>query len=276
MSTISILAPIVSVEWLHSHLQADNLLVFDASIPKVIDSTNTSIETQIPGAQFFDLKKNFSEPNSQFPNTIPSQKQFQDEARKLGVNKDSTIVVYDDKGIYSSARVWWLFKTFGFNNVAVLNGGLPEWIEKGFKTENKQANKRASGNFEAHFNHDNVVYFDALEAISKDSSYIILDARSEARFNCKVPEPRNGLRSGIIPNSKNLPFEACLEDGKLKSVLELKSIFEDFNIGDNTLVFSCGSGLTACILDLAATIAGYESLKVYDGSWTEYGSLTNE
>ena len=275
MSTISILEPIVSVEWLHNHLQAENLLVFDASIPKVTEDNNTSYEKQIPGTQFFDLKKNFSEPDSPFPNTIPGQKQFQDEARKLGVNKDSAIVVYDDKGIYSSARVWWLFKTFGFNNVAVLNGGLPEWIAKGFKTENKQEHKKASGNFEAHFNQNNVVYFDALESISKDSNYTILDARSEARFNCKVPEPRAGLRSGIIPNSKNLPFEACLENNKLKSTSDLKSIFENLNLKDNTLIFSCGSGLTACILDLAATVAGYESLKVYDGSWTEYGSLTD-
>lgn len=266
--------PIVSVEWLKRHMDAENLFVFDASIPKVTGNETNVNEKQIPKAQFFDIKKAFSDASGKFPNTIPQEKQFEVEARKLGLDNDSAIVVYDDKGIYSSARVWWLFKTFGHDNVAILNGGIPEWLKQGLPTEGKRINEKPKGNFKAKFIEKNVVYFNDMNTLSKDNEVMILDARSAGRFNCEVPEPRAGLRSGTIPNSDNLPYVACLEDGKLLPKAELQAIFKEKLDKKNTFVFSCGSGITACILDLAATMAGYENTKVYDGSWTEYGSLT--
>ena len=124
MSTsILLTSPIVSVEWLHEHMNADNLIILDGTINKVFDKSSE----QIPNARLFDIKMKFSDVSNPFPSAFPSSKQFQKEARNLGINNDSAIVVYDDKGIYSSARVWWLFKAFGYKNVAVLNGGFPEW-----------------------------------------------------------------------------------------------------------------------------------------------------
>lgn len=274
MSKVSLSEPVVSVAWLYENLEAENLIIFDTSIPKVMDAiANTATDIQLPNAQFFNLKESFSDLSSAFPNTIPSEVQFQTEARKLGVNKNSAIVVYDDKGIYSSARVWWLFKTFGHNNVAVLDGGLPQWLAQNYPTQLKKANIKVEGDFEAHFKAGNVIYFSDLETVSHNKNHTILDARSEDRFYSRVPEPRAGLRSGTIPNSKSLPFEMCLENGKLKSKTELQNIFKTLTEEENSLIFSCGSGLTACILDLAATVADYKNTKVYDGSWTEYGTL---
>jgi thiosulfate/3-mercaptopyruvate sulfurtransferase len=272
---IEIKTPVVSAEWLNTHLQAENLLLFDATIPKVVGNTSELSEVQLPRTQFFDIKKAFSDLSGEFPSTIPSEAQFQAEARKLGVNNDSAIVVYDDKGIYSSARVWWLFKVFGYKNVAILNGGLPEWRKQGFKTEPKQNNLKPLGSFEAHFKQEYVVYFKDLDTLSKDTNTLILDARASGRFNCEVPEPRAGLRSGTIPNSESLPFANCLENGILKDKNQLQNIFYTLVPDTNTnLIFTCGSGITACVLDLAATIADYKNTRVYDGSWTEYGSLT--
>ncbi|WP_034058531.1 sulfurtransferase [Lacinutrix jangbogonensis] len=274
MSKITTLENIVSVAWLNNHLQDENLLVFDATISKVVGNISALSNTQIPGAQFFDIKKKFSVSNAPFPNTIPSELQFEENTQALGVNNDSTIVIYDALGIYSSARAWWLFKTFGFKNVAILDGGLPEWKTKGFPLEDKAIHKTHNkGNFKAEYKSSNAVTFESLESISKDDTYKIIDARSSDRFNCIVAEPRNGLRRGTIPSSSNLPFNQVLNSNKLKSKAELKSIFASLAKENQHLVFSCGSGITASVLALAATVAGYKN-SVYDGSWTEYGSLT--
>lgn len=274
MSKLSLSSPIVSADWLRENLNASNLLIFDASMVKVTaQNENVSSEVQLPNTQFFNLKGRFSDLSSDFPNTIPSASQFQEEARKLGVNSDSAIVVYDDKGVYSSARVWWLFKTFGHANSAILDGGLPAWIEQNYPTEPKGNNSKPKGDFKAVFNPDRVTYFKDLDVLSQSEKHTIIDARSAERFRCEVPEPREGLRSGTIPNSKNLPFERCLVEGKLKPKEELVRLFNSVTPKNNTLVFSCGSGLTACILDLTAEVADFKQTKVYDGSWTEYGTL---
>src|SRR5210317_104571 len=136
-------SPIVSVEWLNENLNAKNLIVLDGTINKTF---NTS-QKQIKNARFFDIKKKFSNTDDPFPSAFPSKEQFQKEARALGINKNSAIVVYDDKGIYSSARVWWLFKAFGFENVAVLNGGFPAWKSANYPTESMKAYHGEEGNF---------------------------------------------------------------------------------------------------------------------------------
>jgi len=273
MKTDAVFGPIVSVEWLNTHLNDEHLIVLNATITKVVGNASEIENIQIPNAQFFDIKKEFSNVNAEFPNTISSEEQFQNKTRKLGININSKIVVYDDLGIYSSPRAWWLFKAFGFNNVAVLNGGLPEWINKGFNTEAEQENTKPLGNFIASYNPENVVFFNDLETISEDNNYKIIDARSSDRFNCIVPEPRQGLRSGIIPNSLNLPYNQVLNGNTIKSKEELVGVFNGLANKNQHLVFSCGSGITASILALASTIAGYNN-SVYDGSWTEYGTLT--
>lgn len=269
--------PLVSVDWLKAHLETPNLVILNASIPKVTDTSNSFSEALlIPNTRFFDIKHKFSDVVAPFPSTFPSEAQFTREAQLLGIHKDSLIVVYDDKGIYSSARAWWLFKAFGHHNVAVLDGGLPEWNKAKYATEIYQPFKGAKGDFVAFENKNLMKFFEDIKVESQDASHIIMDARSEKRFKCLVDEPRDGLRRGTIPNSVNLPFEDLLDGFCLKNIDELKQIFNKLAKPSDNLTFSCGSGITACVLALGADLAGYEHLSVYDGSWTEWGSLTNK
>jgi len=263
---------IVSVDWLKNHINDPKIVVLNATIPKVTSDFKAETQ-QIPNARFFDIKKAFSDVSAEFPNTIPSEIQFQNEAQKLGINQDDFIIVYDEIGVYSSPRAWWLFKTFGHNNVAVLDGGFPEWNAQQFSTELKSEKQYSLGDFTAKYNPNNVVYFESLDAIKKDPNFKIIDARSNDRFMCRVPEPRQGLRSGQIPNSVNLPYQKVLNGHKFQQKEQIASIFKDLADNNQHLVFSCGSGITASILSLAATISAYNN-SVYDGSWTEYGTLT--
>lgn len=276
MAALIIDEPIVSVEWLHENSESENLIILDASIKKVGGTDDSKSDIQIPNARFFDLKEAFSDTSAPFPTTFPSEEQFTESAQALGIKKDSAIVVYDDKGIYSSARVWWLFKAMGHNNVAVLNGGLPEWMKAGYKTESKQESQFDKGNFQAHYMPELMMFFNDVKQVSETKSHIIIDARSEARFKSLVAEPRDGLRSGTIPNSVNLPFEDLLDGKQLKSKADIEAKFQKLGSKADPLVFSCGSGITACVLALGAEISGYKNIAVYDGSWTEWGSLVPE
>ncbi|OYX25153.1 MAG: sulfurtransferase [Flavobacteriales bacterium 32-35-8] len=276
MSKLLIKKPTVSVEWLFNHLNDDNLVILDGSIKKVVNPSFDISEVQIPNTRFFDLKEAFSDTSAPFPTTCPTEEQFTKEAQKLGVNTDSAIVVYDDKGIYSSARVLWLFKAMGYDNVAVLDGGLPEWIKSGYKTEIKIEKPIEKGNFVATFQPELMVFFDKVKEASENNTHLIMDARSEARFKCLEAEPRAGLRMGTIPNSINLPYEDLLNENKLIPKQGIESKFQKVAKKDDALIFSCGSGITACVLALGATIAGYQNISVYDGSWTEWGSLVKD
>ncbi|NMH88102.1 sulfurtransferase [Flavivirga algicola] len=272
ITDISIASPIVSVEWLHKNLEASNLIILDGTINKVFDIS----QTQIPNARFFDIKKKFSDVNTPFPSTFPAKEQFENEARALGINKNSVVVVYDDKGIYSSARVWWLFKAFGHDNVAVLNGGLPSWKKRGYETENMKNYAGKSGDFEANYKQEYMKFFDDIKEASKNKTHCIIDARSKGRFKGLEPEPREGLRGGNIPNSINLPFKDLLVDGELKPNKDIEKTLNKIVDKEERIIFSCGSGITACILALGANISGYKNISVYDGSWTEWGSLVKE
>ena len=271
MKTLKLNSSLISVEKLQIHSNDSGLIILDATINKAIDASSL----RIPNARFFDIKQRFSDVSAPFPSTLPSKEQFQKEARAIGINNDSIIVVYDDKGIYSSARVWWLFKTFGFENVAVLDGGFPEWKIQNSEIESYNNETYLQGNFEAEYYSNLMTDFEGIKGFRDDSETLIIDARSEDRFQCKVDEPRAGLRRGTIPKSKNLPYTSLLKGYKLKSKEELSTIFNNLVDHKPKVVFSCGSGITACILALAATLCNYNNLIVYDGSWTEYGSLTD-
>ncbi|MFD0988534.1 sulfurtransferase [Mariniflexile jejuense] len=272
MTKITLSQPLVSVHWLHDHINAKNLIVLDGTINKVFDEK----QFQIPNTRLFDIKNKFSDVSAPFPSTFPSETQFQESAHELGITNDSTIVVYDDKGIYSSARVWWLFKAFGFDNVAVLDGGFPEWKKAGFSTEKMKLYTGESGNFEAKLKPELIVFFDAMTMASKTKSHTIIDARSEGRFKSLEPEPRVGLRMGTIPNSVNLPFEDLLKANQFLCKEAIAAKFQVLAKKEEPIIFSCGSGITACVLALGATISGYNNISVYDGSWTEWGSLVPE
>ena len=274
MSSSKLLSNLISVDWLYKNLEADNLVVLDATIPKVSGTLDDYTNKLIPRSQFFDIKGSFSDSNAEFPNTLPSKAQFQSEVRKLGINRGTAIVVYDAHGLYSSARAWWLFKHFGHHNIAVLDGGLPKWLSRGFSTSSQYKSTTTNGDFVADDSERLFIHYDSINAYSKSLDHLIIDARSAKRFNGEVPEPRQGLRSGTLPNSINIPYTELLNNGCFKSKTALLDIFESKIDMQNTLVFSCGSGITACNLALGASIAGYHNLLVYDGSWTEYGSLT--
>lgn len=265
--------PLVSVNWLNENLDNKDLIILDCTIPKITSEIEeVEDEKQIKGAIFFDIKNVFSDRNAEFPNTILSPDKFEEQAQNLGINNDSIIVVYDDLGIYSSPRVWWMFNLMGFNNVAVLEGGFPAWKDNKYPTEKKKERSVKKGNFKAMYQANKIVAKEnVLENIDSKLS-MVLDARSKDRFYAKVAEPRKGVRSGSIPNSGNLPFGNILENEKMKSKEELITIFNALNPDKKELIFSCGSGITACILALGAESAGYKDYAVYDGSWTEWGS----
>ena len=262
---------LVTVKWLNEHLDDQNLVILDGTINKVISNQSLKIKN----ARFFDIKQKFSDTKASFPNTLPTQKQFETETRQLGIDNSSAIVVYDDRGIYSSARVWWLFHLFGFENIAVLDGGFPLWNKRNFEIEPYDSQSFNFGNFNAKFDSDKLIKFEEIIHLQTNDNYQIIDVRSEERFLEKIDEPREGLRRGKIPNSINLPYEYILENGKLKSKKELIDIFKVLNFKNKTLIFSCGSGVTACIAALAANLIGINNYMIYDGSWTEYGTLTN-
>lgn len=270
---VQITNSIVSVDWLQEHIHATNLVVLNGTIPKVVSDTAHAETTQIPNARFFDIKKVFSVLDAPFPNTMISVEAFTEKAQTLGIQKDSAIVVYDELGIYASPRVWYMFKSMGFENIAVLDGGFPAWKAADYPTEDKTAYTGTRGDFQGK---DQLYLFkkypEMLQTITNGDT-VILDARSEARFTGKVPEPRAGLRSGTIPSSKNLPYTAVLYENTFKSKEEIQTIFSSFNTKKTPFTFTCGSGITACILALAAEMAGFDNYFVYDGSWTEWGSV---
>lgn len=272
---MKITKPLVSVDWLYSNLEHENLIILDCTILKVTANTGVLEEKeQIKGAIFFDIKNVFSDKNAQFPNTVLSPKEFEDKAQNLGINNDSIIVCYDNLGIYSSARVWWMFQLMGFTNIAVLNGGLPTWRAKKFPVEIAKTNQLKKGDFEVNYKPEKIKYTQNILDSLENKDVLIIDARSKGRFYGTQPEPRKGLKSGHIPNSVNLPYEEILEDGKMKSIAELKHIFSSFK-NKKQQIFTCGSGITASILILAATISNIKNCAVYDGSWTEWASTEN-
>lgn len=266
--------PLISAQWLHENLNHPDLILLDVSTPNNVSGAKTEFQGQkIPHTRFFDLKNNFSDTESRFPNTFPSVRQFEQQSRLLGISNSSKIVVYDNLGIYLSPRVWWMFRTMGHQEVYVLNGGLPEWIANGFETVDRYETPEKEGNFTSTFDPDQVKGIDFIQSNLTTQKYLVVDARSEDRFYARVKEPREGLRSGHIPSALNIPYEMVLDHGKFKSVEDLQKVFEHAGVDERPLAFSCGSGVTACILLLAAELALNNKTSIYDGSWTEYGSL---
>ena len=273
MNDIVLTNPLVSVDWLYEHLNAPNLVVLDASLPKAGMGEDTLSRFLIQGARFMDLKNQWAQNDAQFPNTMLGASNFEQTAREFGISNSSALIMYDQHGIYSSARGWYMFRAMGHENVAILDGGLPAWEQKGYPVVPKEAYRGASGTFKAQPRQD---YFkthrEVLEGLQEDSK-LVLDARAHDRFLGSAPEPREGLRSGHIPGSKSLPYNELQEEGRMKDTKELEALYAGKADSNQSLVFSCGSGITACVLALGAEMTGRSDYSVYDGSWTEWGSL---
>ena len=272
---LKINSPLVETDWLAENIGEDSLVVLDASVPPVVPGYSSINDEDhfcaIPGARRFDYDGVVCKPDSSLPHMLPAAELFEEEVRKLGVNKSSVIIVYDDVGLYASPRAWWMFRAMGHAQVAVLNGGLPKWVNEGRDVIGSYSEVEA-GNFNAELNDDLFCDFEVVLKALDNPGCEILDARSAARFRGEAPEPRPGVRGGHMPNARNLPFPQVLDGGELKSASELEEVFADLAEKDQKVITSCGSGITACFLTLAANVAGYENLAVYDGSWAEWGS----
>ncbi|GAB5554309.1 MAG: sulfurtransferase [Saprospiraceae bacterium] len=266
---------IVSTEWLQQHLNDPDLIVlYVMGLKRKQQALQEQADAvQIPGSRFFDLKQDFQRPGSELPNTIPTPAQFTAACQALGIRKDSKIVLYDSSGIYASPRAWYLFKVMGHAEVAVLNGGLPAWQAAKLPVESFQKHLFTAGDFQANFQADQFQDTAAIQTNIASQDRAVIDARSEGRFQGTAPEPRAGLSSGHIPGSYNIPFTEVLENGHYKSSEELSAIFNQLDLQQDKLTFSCGSGITACIVLLAAEqVLGDLPKAIYDGSWTEWAS----
>ena len=234
---------LVSTKWLKNHLEAPDLKILDASWYLPTENRKPEIEydnCHIPGAMFFDIDE-VSDLDSDLPHMLPIPEKFASRVKALGIGDGHRVIVYDGHGLFSAARVWWMFKVFGFSDVAVLDGGLPKWKEEGFQVSNTPKSIQ-NHHFTARKNSLMIANFrDVSEASSKGLAQII-DARSPERFSGKVAEPRPGLRSGHIPGSINLCFKDLLnEDRTLKSNFHLKNVFDSSGIDLNEpIITTCG------------------------------------
>ncbi len=261
---------------LAAELDAPDIVIIDASwhMPgEGKDARADYLAEHIPGAIFFDIDE-IADTKSVLPHMLPPPEKFSSRMRSMGIGDGSRIVVYDQQGIYSAARVWWTFRVMGVEDVTVLNGGLPKWKREGIPLESGEPRLRSTRHFTSRRNADLVRDVSDMKSILKDHSAEIVDARSAERFAGRVPEPRPGLRSGHIPGAHNLPYGRLLkQDSTLKSPAELEALFHEAGVDlSKPVVTSCGSGITASVLALALAVIGHRRTAVYDGSWSEWGA----
>ena len=265
---------LVSTDWLGTHLSDPDLRIFDASwyLPDMKrDAKAEYASAHIPGARYFDIDE-ISDLRSDLPHTVPPVEKFISRMRAMGVGDGHQVVVYDGAGMFSAARVWWLFRLMGKTDIAVLDGGFPKWQAEGRPTEDMTPVMR-----DRHItvSRQNTLIKDVTQvaAASKLDDQTIIDARSPARFRGEEPEPRAGLRSGHIPGSRNVYYKRLLnDDGTMRPVPELRRIFESSGVDlAKPAITTCGSGVTAAILSLALERIGHRQHALYDGSWSEWG-----
>ena len=265
--------PLVEPVWLAARLHDANIVVLDATLPPVgitppVDTRSHYVAKHIPGAVFFDIDEH-SDHSTPLPHMLPITEDFANGMSALGIGSEMNIVVYEQEGVFSAPRAWWMLRAFGAKNVFVLNGGLNAWIAAGHPTESG-AVQRAASTFHATFDHATVKDFPQIQSLIAAHSQI-LDARSAGRFAGTAPEPRPGISSGHMPGATSVPFTDLVEDGRLKSADGLREIFAVKKVDlQQPITTSCGSGVTAAVIALGLEIAGAKNITLYDGSWAEY------
>lgn len=265
---------IVSADWLKQRLGAPQMSIIDASwyLPAAKRNPKQEYEAaHIPGAVFFDHDKVCDE-TSGLPHTLPSPENFARFATAMGVNADDTIVIYDGVGFFSAPRAWWMFRVMGAKNVFVLDGGFDHWKKKHYPvTSEKTIVKKAA--FKVDFEADKVVLIDEMRHLVDGQSTQIADARGHKRFLGEEAEPRPGMRSGHMPGAYNIPATSLSVEGNFKDLSSIKTIFKDAGINVAApVVTTCGSGVTAAVLALALESLGNHNVRLYDGSWSEWGA----
>ncbi|MGD9965381.1 MAG: 3-mercaptopyruvate sulfurtransferase [Hyphomonadaceae bacterium] len=271
--------PIVSAAWLNERLHSPDLRVIDATwfMPNdPRDAKALYAERRIPGAIFFDID-DIADTESDLPHMLPPPEKFASRMKKLGVGDGARIVVYDNHGLMSAARVWWTFRVFGHEDVTVLDGGFPAWERAGYEIETGPPARRMERHFTVRMRGDLVRNLSDVRRAIETGANPILDARASPRFRGETPEPRAGLRGGHMPGAVNVPFSSLLNpDGAVKTAAELKQIFDAAEIDQRTApICCCGSGITAAVLALGLARVGRWDASVYDGSWAEWGGRSD-
>lgn len=263
----------VTTDWLAQHLDDPSVIVLDSSwfLPTAgRDAAAEYRNGHIPGAVFFDIDK-ISDQSSTLPHMLPNARDFARMVGELGVADGMKIVVYDSSGLFSAARVWWSFRVFGAPDVVILEGGLPQWVAEGRSLESGPGRERSAKTFTAKFNPKMVSDMTDVSARIAAGKGQVIDGRPADRFYGKAPEPREGVPSGHIPGSLSVPSSEFVAGGKLKDDADLALLFEKAGVDLNRpVVTSCGSGIAAATLSLAAEILGAEDVALYDGAWTEW------
>jgi thiosulfate/3-mercaptopyruvate sulfurtransferase len=270
---------LVSTAWLAGEIGKPDLVVLDCTkyLPNEapLDGRTEFLKAHVPGALFCDLDE-VADIEDPLPHMVPTPARFARVIGALGVSNVSRVVAYDQKGLQSSPRIWWLLRLFGHEGVAVLDGGLPKWKAEGRALESGAAQPPAPARFVPDLIARRLAGIGDVKRIVRQGGgeALILDARSKARFDGTAPEPRPGLSSGHMPGAASLPFTELLNaDGTMKDTAAIRAAFEARGAdADRPLVTSCGTGVTACVLALGAVRAGLPEPAVYDGSWTEWAS----
>ena len=266
--------PLVSAAWLAERLGDPDLRVLDATwyLPHLRRSAHAEfLEAHVPGAAYFDIDA-IADHHRGLPHMLPDPTVFADAVGALGVGDGDQVVVYAGKYLVASARVWWTFRAFGHERVAVLDGGFPRWRQEGRPVESGEPSP-VRRRFTAHFHPELVTSLEAVRRNLETRRTQIVDARSAGRFAGTEPEPREGLRGGHIPGSLSLPYDRLFApDGALLPREALRRAFEAAGVAlQRPIATTCGSGVTACVLALGLDVVGRRDVAVYDGSWTEWG-----
>ena len=265
--------PLVTTSWLADRLRDPDVVILDATLPPVgvtppVDTRARYFAKHIPGAIFFDIDE-LSDSSIPLPHMLPTPDVFSLSVSALGVGDHMAIVVYEQEGVFSAPRAWWMLRTFGAQDVYVLDGGLRAWIEAGLPTHSGHVH-RALASFHAELDHNAVKDFSQIQQMISEHAQI-LDARSASRFTGISPEPRPGISSGHMPGATSIPFTELVEGGRLKPAEELRNIFTANGVDmEQQITTTCGSGITAAVIALGLEVAGANHVSLYDGSWAEY------
>jgi thiosulfate/3-mercaptopyruvate sulfurtransferase len=265
--------PLITPEWLSARLQNPDTILLDATLTPVgvtpaIDTHARYLAAHIPGAIFFDIEA-LSDHATSLPHMLPTAEVFSRSMSSLGVSDRATIVIYEQVGVFSAPRAWWTLRTFGAQNVRILDGGFRAWTEANLPTESGPVH-HPPATFHAKLSSEAVKDLTQLKA-EIENHHQILDARSSARFNGTAPEPRPGLSSGHMPGATSIPFTELVEDGRLKPAEKLRELFAANNVDlHQPVTTTCGSGVTAAVIALGLELAGAKQVSLYDGSWAEY------
>lgn len=270
--------PLVTTDWLEANIAGAGVRIVDASwrMPGNPAAINDHRQRRIPGAVFFDLDQ-IADHDTDLPHMLPEPDAFAAAVENLGITANDRVVVYDDAGIFSAARVWWTFRAMGHHSVSVLDGGLRKWLREDRPTQSGEAATLPASYASSSLRALQCIDEDVRRALS-DKSAIVLDARPAARFSGEAPEPRKSLRSGHMRGAKSLPHSTLLsDDGTMLPPDALHGRFSALGVTRDTRVIStCGSGVSAAVIALALESIGHERHRLYDGSWAEWGRESND